>query len=493
MLRGWSGQYANMDEKSSPVSYAKKKEHRYSAALIIISLIIVIAGCVPYSSPPTPTLTLEPTQTTPLLPDLRIVSAQLEISGNRNCADPLIGLQIKVVIRNRGQAPVDGFDLIVDGEQYSQEAALSPGETLELLFPATSERATIQLDPSNQIMELNEGNNEYMASFILPTLPEACLPTPTPVMAIEGPIVTLEGHKGPVLSVAFSPDGSLIASGSVDNTVRLWRVYEENLLRTMTGHTFPVQVLDFSPNGVTLVTGSTDGLVRAWQVSNGQLTRSFIGHAGKILDIKFSADGRHLASSAEDFTVRIWNPSNGRLFRIVDEGMTMVNQLAFTADSNQLAWVEEDGSIRFSSVMDGGWIRYLHDLNSAATSIAISPDQALLAVGYEDGRLQLWSLPEGDLIQTIAAHRARITGLEFSGDERWLASSSKDSRLRLWELVQTDPSEENASPQPLQMIPVRTYEGHQGGVNCLSFSPRGDRLASAGQDGTVRFWLIPEN
>ncbi len=482
-----------MDDKRSIAPQTQRKKYLLPAILTILGMILGLAGCVSYSPPPTATYTLEPTQTNPMLPDLRVVSAELEITGNRSCSDPLAGLQIRVVIKNRGQAPVDGFDLSLDGRRYTQNVTLSPGETLELIFPEVSEIITIQLDPSNRIMELNEGNNEYTVNFALPTLPEACLPTPTPMMIVEGPLAVLDGHKGSVLSIAFSPEGKLLASGSVDNTVRLWRVYEEQILRTMTGHTFPVKALDFSPNGTTLVTGSTDGMIRAWQVSNGQLMRLFSGHGGKILDIKISPDGRCLASSAEDFTVRIWSPFDGRLIRIIDEGMTMVNQLTFTPDSRQLAWVEDDGSIRFHSSYDESWVRYLHNLNTAATSIAISPNQALLAVGYEDGRMQLWSLPEGELIQTLPAHRAGITSLEFSGDGRWLASNSKDYRLRLWGVVRPENSAENGQPQPFQIIPIRTYEGHQGAVNSLSFSPKSDRIASAGQDGTVMLWSVPED
>ena len=119
---------------------------------------------------------------------------------------------------------------------------------------------------------------------------------------------TLEGHTDLVWSVAFRPNGVMLASASWDQTVRLWNVNTGQLLHTLTGHTDEALSVAFSPDGQTLASASWDGTIHLWNPQNGKLKRTLTEHRGGVTSVAFSPDGQTLASGSWDRTIRLWNP-----------------------------------------------------------------------------------------------------------------------------------------------------------------------------------------
>jgi hypothetical protein len=453
------------------------------AAMLVFSLL---AGCSwqmnNHKPTSTPTALIPPTDTMTALPDLVVenVYYDLVMPPDGVCNSPSDLIRLHVVVVNRGNLAAGPFTVQADDAFQAAPSGLKPGDQINLTFAISNTLPQIRVDAASLVNESDETNNRFSRLLELPALPAACLATPTPQILYLQPKLTLEGHTASVLTVAFAPDGGLAASGSVDNTVRLWAVEEGRLLRTMQGHSFPILCLKFTPNGSQLVTGSMDGLLRAWQVANSGLLRTMRGHAGWIASLDISPNGQFVVSGSDDFTVRIWRLSNASLMQTIDEGMAEINSVVFSSDSTRIAWAEANGVVRVRTLA-GEWRLVLKGTSLSATSVIFSPQDDWLAAGYANGSIRIWRVSDGVLLALLKDHIQAITSLAVSPDGRWLVSASKDSTLRLWSIQSGD----------FARTPSAMFIGHEKSVNDVDFSPQGNLIISGSEDGTVRLWEIP--
>ena len=262
------------------------------------------------------------------------------------------------------------------------------------------------------------------ASFAQPSAPE----TPKPEL------IPQTGHTLTVTGAAFSPNGRLLATGSIDETIVLWEVATGRELRTLRGHTWAVADVAFSPDGRFLASGSADKTVKLWDVASGRELRTFTGHSRVVELVVFSPDSRSLASGSADHTIKLWGVATGRELRTL---------------------VGHTGSI---------------------AAIAFSPDGSRLISGGEDQTVKLWDIASGQCIRTWAAHAGEFTSVAFSTDGRWVAAGSANKTVKLWDMT----TEREAITLP----------GHTEGVNDVAFSPDSRSLASVSSDNTVKLWEV---
>jgi WD40 repeat protein/uncharacterized caspase-like protein len=252
----------------------------------------------------------------------------------------------------------------------------------------------------------------------------------------------LTGHSSPVSAVRFSPDGEMLAtagSGGDERQVRLWNVGDRGVIGRLTGHLDSVMDVVFSPDGTLLATASADGTVRLWSLSSRRQIASLTGHGAPVRAVMFSPHGRLLASAGADGTARLWDVERRASIAIL-KARDEVNAVAFSPDGKLLASGGRENTVRLWDV-DGRRAKGAIDIVSTTTgwvrSLAFSPDGRALAAGSVDNRIRIWNAAGGDLLVELTGHGNSVNDIAFHqgpGPELVLASAG-DRTVRLWNLT----------------------------------------------------------
>ncbi|MDR1152846.1 MAG: pentapeptide repeat-containing protein, partial [Bifidobacteriaceae bacterium] len=284
---------------------------------------------------------------------------------------------------------------------------------------------------------------------------------------------TLHGHTGWLRAVAWSPDGTTLATGSRDETVRLWDTTTGKTTTTLHGHTDWVRAVAWSPDGTTLATGSDDGTVRLWNVATGETIAILRGHTGPVLAVAWSPDGTTLATGAADGTVRLWDATTGKTIAL--HGHTdWVRAVAWSPDGTVLATGSDDETVRLWNVATCKTTTTLHGHTNRVRTVAWSPDGTTLATGSADGTVRLWDTATCKTTTTLHGHTNRVRTVAWSPDGTTLATGSDDGSVRLWDATTGETT--------------ATLHGHTGGVRAVAWSPNGTTLITGSGDGTARTW-----
>ncbi len=337
----------------------------------------------------------------------------------------------------------------------------------------------------------------------------------------------LTGHASVARAVAFSPDGTLLASGDGEvgrgdpGEVRLWDVASGVCLRTLRGHTEPVYAVTFSPDSTRLVSSGADHTVKLWDLVTGQEALTLHGHSDAVRWSAFSRDGVRLASAGADQTIRLWDatrwtdqlpprlrqtlagPPDSRLYglgvrgdgrrwaavgkyaiRLWQDGRELATHalpvvdffaVAFRPGNDELATAGSDGEVVLLDATTGRRLRgFAGHAGGPIKGLAFTPDGRLLASASWDRTLRIWDVQGGEARHVLRGHKAPVLAVDASADGRWFASGSADRTVKVWDAATGKV--------------VRMLGGHSGGVLAVRFSPAGGLLASAATDGTVRVW-----
>jgi WD40 repeat protein len=290
---------------------------------------------------------------------------------------------------------------------------------------------------------------------------------------------------GPISSMAFSPDGEILACAlQFENSIILWDVENGVRLRRRFTDTDAIRVLAFSPDGKTLAYGDDETII-LWDVWGGRgLGDPLIGHSDRVNALAFSTDGKTLASGAEDRTIILWElerrVSLGSPLRqpgLIGGGYNGTGGVAVSPDGRTLATTHSEDILLWDLRRRRVAGERLTGHDRDVQSVAFSPNGEILASGSEDDTIVLWDVARRRPIgEPLTGHRDWVRTVAFSPDGQTLASSSDDGSIILWDV-------ERRRPQG----PPLTAEG--GEVYGAVFSPDGKTLAS-GAEGIVVLWDV---
>lgn len=295
------------------------------------------------------------------------------------------------------------------------------------------------------------------------------------------PIATLNARKdgfgaGELYTVAFSPDGKLLATGG---RLRLWDVASRAIIATLSGHVVNQAV--FSPDGAILATAGQDGTARLWDVAARSHRATLTGHDHAVEGAAFSPDGRVLATAGSDATVRLWDVA-ARAGTATLKGHThYVRSVAFSPDGRTLATASVDGTTRLWDMKTRTTTAVLAMEGQHFNGAVFSPDGSMLAAVLSKGRIRLWDAGGRAVIADLDADASGIQALAFNRDGSVLACATKGgsgtASVGVWNVRRRESA---------AVLSVDTDD--VAGVSSVAFSPDGETLAAAGNDGTVQLW-----
>ncbi|KAH8891530.1 hypothetical protein GQ53DRAFT_865268 [Thozetella sp. PMI_491] len=284
-------------------------------------------------------------------------------------------------------------------------------------------------------------------------------------------VKTLWGHNNWVTTVAFSPSGKLVASGSDDRTVKIWDAVTGKVKKTLRDHSRGVKAVAFSPNGKLLASGSTDKTVKIWDTSTGKVKQTLKGHSHWVTTVAFSPNGKLIASGSVDRMVKLWDVATAKVTRTLDGHSQWVKAVTFSPDGRLIASGSVDGTVKIWDTATNNVRRTLKGHSGFITSVAFSPNSRLIASGSVDWAVKIWDLDTGDVEQTLKDNGGWVNAVGFSPTGKFIASASDDGRVRIWDI--TTGKIKHALP------------GHSGWVHATVFSPDGKLVASGSIDKMV--------
>ncbi|MEV7738866.1 NB-ARC domain-containing protein [Streptomyces sp. NPDC088921] len=393
------------------------------------------------------------------------------LDAGRTSEAEALALDLRWIERRLAQggatAPLADLDQIPTAS--AQQAAIDLARTAHLLAPIAPDHA---LGAVLRSRLAGYDTWQPQTSAWRSTSPALYNRWPLPDMPDSAQIRVLTGHTGLVSAVAISPDGTWLATGGDDRTVRIWDAATGQITATLTGHGSGVNAVAISPDGTWLATGGDDRTVRIWDAATVQITATLNGHAGRVNAVAISPDGTWLATGDNYGVVRIWDAATGQSTATLTCRDGRVYAVAISPDGTWLA-TRADGTVRIWDAATGQSTATLTGHAGPVYAVAISSDGTWLATSSRDRTVRIWDAATRRTTTTLTSQTGRVIALAISPDGTWLATGDNNGAVRIWDA---------ATGQT-----TITLTGHTDPVYAAAISPDGTWLATVA-DGTVRIW-----
>ncbi|HUD46303.1 MAG TPA: protein kinase [Candidatus Baltobacteraceae bacterium] len=294
-------------------------------------------------------------------------------------------------------------------------------------------------------------------------------------------LATLRGHLDSVTSVAFSPDGRRIVTGSRDNTAKVWDTASGKELLTLKGHGLgvgwngtAVESVAFSPDGQRIATGSEDTTAKVWDAASGKELLTLKGHGAGVWSVAFSPDGQRIVTGSFDNTAKVWDAASGEELLTLKGHGGAGQCAAFSPDGQRIATDGDDNTAKVWETASGKELLTLKGHGGGIFSMAFSPDGQRIVTGSRDKTSKVWDAASGKELLTLKGHDGEVWSVAFSQDSKRIVTGSFDNTAKVWDA---------ASGKELL-----TLKGHGGLVSGVAFSPDGQRVVTCSWDHTAKVW-----
>ncbi|NET90713.1 MAG: hypothetical protein F6K45_21915 [Kamptonema sp. SIO1D9] len=283
-----------------------------------------------------------------------------------------------------------------------------------------------------------------------------------------------ERHTWWTVSLAFSPDGQKLVSSSLDKTIKIWSVNTGQCLKTIRGHTAWVWSVIFSPDSKFIASGSDDTTIKLWSAYTGEEIRTLVGHSSKVLSVTFSPNSQILASGSADETIKLWNLETGECLKTLTGHQDVIWTVAFSPDGQIIASCGCEKNIRLWDIKTGDCIKVLRGHNKEIKMLAFSSDGQTIASGCFEPIVRFWNVETGKCQASLRGHKSGIRAVAFSPDNRTVATGDNDQIVKLWSV------EKNEC--------FKTFQGYNNWIYSIALSPDDKIIASSHLDHKIRLW-----
>jgi WD40 repeat protein len=287
------------------------------------------------------------------------------------------------------------------------------------------------------------------------------------------PLLPIQAHSDYVNALRYSPDGSRFATASTDHTVKLWDSTNGTPLGTLKGHSNRVNSIAFSPDGTLLASGSADNTVRLWSMPAGAFLAT-LSQPSEVNSVNFNNTSARLAVAC-DSELREWDVPTRTLIRNLARASNQISSTVFTPDSSKMVSSSYDGKLSVHEIATGALLRQMVPGGNVFT-VATNAD--VVAAGTNvPNVIKLYRLSDGAFVRTLDPGSMAYTySATFSPDGATLATGHFQSLVRLWNVADGS------------LVRTMGPGGASGSVNGLAYTSDGSLLATAWSDGFVRIW-----
>ena len=372
--------------------------------------------------------------------------------------------------------------------------------------------------------------NSYIQSFLEQAKAKIVPPALIPYLGSLQPpctslIRTFAGHLGFISSLAITPDGTKVVSGSNDRTIKIWNLTTGQELLTFFPCYSTAGLLSWlfflfvkvTPDGTKVIAGSTEGTIEIWDLNIEQELCTLYAHTETLTTVDITPDGEKIVSGSVDETIKVWDLVTGQQLLTLTGHLSFISSLAITPDGEKIVSGSADKTIKVWDLVTGQQLLTLTGHQDDVLSLAITPDGEKIVSGSVDETIKVWDLVTGQQLLTLTGHQDDVLSLAITPDGEKIISGSADKTIKVWDLVTGQQLLTFSSIYPIAL--AITHDGtkvvsggssgiqvwdlaiakelfipsfctHATSVNEIVITPDGNHLISGSQDDTIKIWNI---